>query len=99
MEIFISHVFNMLNMVGEKRRGVTKKDIADLKRKIKELQKEIDEIKTAFYEYTSEPYKAVMEFFGISRGERVLTKEGLGVGYVEATEKIKKSLGEKEKTE
>ena len=86
-------------MSGEKRRPVTKKDIKELRMKVKELQKEIDELKNAFYEYTSEPYKAVMEFFGINRGEKVFTKEGIGVGYAKIIEKMANNSGEEEESE
>ena len=84
-------------MAGERKRPVTKKDIAELRRKVKGLEKEIKELKQAFYDYTSEPRKAMLEFFGISKGERVFTKDGMGVEYAKITEQL--HSGEEEKTE
>lgn len=74
-----------------KRRPVTKKDVADLKRKINKLEKELKELKQSFYEYTSEPMRAVLDFFGLGVGEKVFTKSGVGVEYEKIIEKLHNS--------
>jgi len=69
---------------------MTKKDdLREIRRKLRQLQKEVEEIKEIVMTYMTEPQRAILEFLGIGDSE-VLTKSGLGAKYV----KIIKNLAE-----
>ena len=74
--------------------GKSQDELKKLKKQVRELKREVKELKEIVMEYMTEPKRAILEFLGIGDGE-VLTREGLGVGYVE----ILKSISEKKKSE
>jgi len=66
-----------------------KKRVKNLERNISELDKTVKKA----MERLKDPRRAYLESLGIE-SEKVLTKEGLGVGYIEALERIARKRGE-----
>jgi len=66
-----------------------KDELKNIKRKLRQLEKEIREIKEIVVTYMSEPQRAILEFLGIGDSE-VLTKYGLGKEYVQIIKDLAK---------
>ena len=79
----------MVHRTPKKKNEVSKKDIAELKRKVKNLEIQINKMQKEFAEIITEPRKVIYEAFGLTPPEEI------GSEYEKIKERLKHANREK----